>query len=129
MAVPARLVPALDALRPALERLSRARPLSTVSDAAALHADGAAGLAVVAGEIEALIRPAVTVADGETAARDRARLEKELADAEAQLASARSRLADERFTSKAPAPVVEGVRARALELEDKAARLRARLGG
>jgi len=62
-----------------------------------------------------------------TAHRDRARLEKELADTEAQLASARARLADERFTSKAPPAVVDGARAREAELADRAARLRARL--
>ena len=73
-----------------------------------------------------LFRSPVAVEAG-TADRDRARLEKELADTEAQLASARARLADERFTSKAPPAVVDGARAREAELADRAARLRARL--
>jgi valyl-tRNA synthetase len=124
VALPARLEPAFAALRPALERLVRARPLAVV-DAALIHADAAGGLAVVAGEIEAVVRPVVH-RDDETAARDRARLEKELADAEGQLGAARTRLADERFTAKAPPAVVEGVRTREAELAALVARLRAR---
>jgi valyl-tRNA synthetase len=110
-----------------LERLARARPLARVADSGALHADPRGGLAVVAGDLEAVVRPLVVGAG--TADRDRARLEKELADTEAQLASARARLADERFTSKAPAAVVEGARTREAELAERAAKLRARLGG
>jgi valyl-tRNA synthetase len=125
-AVPPSLTPAFDVLRPALERLARARPLARVADGATLHAEIAAGLAVVSGELEAVIRPA-GAGDAGTASRDRARLEKELADTEAQLASNRARLADERFTSKAPPPVVESARAREAELAERAAKLRARL--
>ncbi len=64
-----------------------------------------------------------------TAARDRVRLEKKLADAEAQLVATRARLADERFTAKAPPAVVDGARAREAELVDRAEKLRARLKG
>ncbi len=124
VSLPAALRPAFVALRPALERLSRSRPLALAEDGGALGA-GPGDLAVVAGDCDAVVRPAA--ADGETAARDRARLDKELADAESQLASARARLADERFTAKAPPSVVEGVRARAAELDEQAARLRSRL--
>ncbi len=127
VAVSAAATPAFDALRPALERLARARPLARVADRGVLHADPRGGLAVVAGGLEAVVRPPAVEAG--TAARDRLRLEKELADAEAQLASARARLADDRFTTKAPPQVVEGARAREAELADRAARLRARLGG
>ena len=73
-----------------------------MADAGALHADPRGGLAVVAGDLEAVVRPLAVQA--ETAARDRVRLEKELADTEAQLAATRARLADERFTSKARRP-------------------------
>jgi valyl-tRNA synthetase len=126
--VPDALVAVFDALRPALERLARARPLARASDPAALRrAVAEGGLAVVAGELEAVIRPAA--ADAGAAGRDRARLEKELADTEAQLGATRARLADERFTSKAPPPVVEGARAREAELAERAAKLRARLAG
>ena len=59
---------------------------------------------------------------------DRARLEKELAEAEGFLDAARARLANEAFTSKAPPQVVEGARAREAELADQVERLRERLG-
>ena len=127
VAVPAPLRPTFDALRPALERLARARPLARVPDARALHGDPRGGLAVVAGDLEAVVRPPAVKA--ETAARDRVRLEKELADTEAQLAATRARLADERFTGKAPPAVVEGARTREAELADRAVRLAARLSG
>ena len=124
VALPVGMEPAFAALRPALERLARARPLAVV-DVALIHADAAGGLAVVAGEIEAIVRQVVD-RDIATEARDRARLEKELADAEAQLDAARARLADERFTAKAPPAVVDGVRTREAELAARVARLRAR---
>ncbi len=125
--VPEALASAFDALRPALERLARARPLGRVPDVAALRAGSAAGgLAVVTGELEAVIHPAAA-ADSGTAARDRARLEKELSDTEALLASARARLADERFMSKAPPAIVDGARSREAELADREQKLRARL--
>ncbi len=123
--VPAGLVGAFDGLAPALERLAHARPLRRVPDAAAIREGGSGGLAVVAGSIEAAIRPAAP--DADASARDRARLEKELAEAESQLAAAQARLADDRFTSRAPAAVVEGARARVAELEERLAMLRGRL--
>jgi valyl-tRNA synthetase len=128
--VPPAIAPAFDALRPALERLGRARPLRRV-ESAALHPTPTGCLAVVAGELEAVIRPAEGDAAGTaaTAARDRARLEKELAEAEGLLASTRSRLADERFTAKAPPHVVDGARAREAELAERVAKLAARLAG
>jgi valyl-tRNA synthetase len=127
VAMPPVLEAAFDALRPALERLGRARPLRRVADAAELHPTPAGALAVVAGDLEAVVRPAAD--DGAAAGRDRARLEKELAEAEGLLAAARARLADERFTGRAPAHVVEGARAREAELADRVARLAARLAG
>jgi valyl-tRNA synthetase len=127
-AVPEPLAPAFDALRPALERLARARPLTRLADAAALHDVATGGLAVVAGDLEAVVRPAVAT-DANTVARDRSRLEKELADTEVLLVTTRARLADERFTSKAPPAVVAGARAREAELAERAGKLRARLGG
>ena len=56
------------------------------------------------------------------------RLERELAEAEGFLAAARARLANEAFTSRAPAAVVEGARTREAELTDQVERLRSRLG-
>ena len=71
---------------------------------------------MIAGEIEAVVRPAAQ--DDAQEARDRARMDRELADAEGMLAAARGRLANEAFVSKAPPAVVEGARARAAELEE-----------
>jgi valyl-tRNA synthetase len=124
--VPDSLGPAFEALRPAIERLARARPLRRETSLEAVRRGVERGLSVIAGEIEAVVRPAAT--DEAQAERDRARLERELAEAEALLASARARLANEAFTSKAPPGVVEGARARAAELEDLVARLAQRLG-
>jgi valyl-tRNA synthetase len=127
VALPASLELIFTDLRPALERLARVRPF-TLIDAARIHADPAGGLAVVAGEIEAVVRP-VARQTLETVARDGARLDRELADAEGQLVAARARLADERFTSNAPPAVVDGVRTREAELTSRVARLRARRSG
>jgi valyl-tRNA synthetase len=114
----------LEALRPALERLSHARPLRRHETREALHAT-ASGLAVIAGPAEAIV--GTGVADASTAEADRARLEKELADAERLWDAAKGRLANEAFTAKAPAAIVEGARARETELAEQVARLRERL--
>jgi valyl-tRNA synthetase len=123
VAVPARLAPAFDALAPAIARLARARPLASHESHAALEAVAPAGLAVMAGDLEARI----SIAASGSSDGDRARLEKELAEAEGFLAAARARLANESFTAKAPPAVVEGARAREAELADTVGRLRARL--
>jgi valyl-tRNA synthetase len=123
--VPDSLGPTLEALRPAIERLARARPLARAASVESVRGGVEGGLSVIVGDIEAVVRPAAhDEAQGE---RDRARLERELAEAEGLLASARARLANEAFTSKAPAAVVEGVHARATELEELVSRLTERL--
>ena len=101
---------------------------SVVPDREALGAATAESLAVVAGGLEALVLLGGGGVAASSADADRARLEKELAEAEGYLAAARARLANEAFTSKAPAAVVEGARAREAELADQVERLRARLG-
>ena len=127
VALPAELEVAFDALAPALERLAHARPLAKVPDTASLRSGAAGGLAVVAGAIQGMIHQSAP--DGEAAARDRARLERELAGAETQLDGARARLADERFAAQAPPAVVERARARAAELDEQVVKLRASLAG
>src|SRR6185369_2994448 len=98
-----------------------------VSDRADLAYAGAA-LTVVAGGLEARIGSAAAVASTETgASSERARLEKELAQAETALAAARGRLADTAFLERAPAQVVEGARTREAELAERVARLTASL--
>jgi valyl-tRNA synthetase len=123
--VPDTLGPAFEALAPALERLSRARPLRRESSPEAIRQAVAGSLAVVAGDVEAAVRPAAR--DESQHERDRARLERELAEAEGLLAAARARLANEAFVSRAPQAVVDGARARATELEALVARLSERL--
>ena len=123
--VPDSLGPTFEALRPALERLSRARPLGRASSPESIRRGVAGGLSVIAGDVEAVVKPAA--ADEAQGARDRARLERELAEAQTLLASARARVANVAFMSKAPQAVVEGAKARAAELEELVIRLAERL--
>jgi valyl-tRNA synthetase len=125
--VPPSLGATFEALRPAVERLARARPLHRELTPEALEAATRAGdLTVIlgGGEIEAAVRPAAP--HGEAADLERERLERDLAEAEGWLEAARARLADEAFVTRAPAMVVEGARAREAELADQVARLRER---
>jgi valyl-tRNA synthetase len=129
VAVPAALGATFEALRSAIERLARARPLERRLTLEALASTaGPTDLAVIAGELEALVRTGdgTDPATG-SGALDRGRLERELAEAEEWLAAARDRLANEAFISRAPAAVVDGARAREAELADQVARLRERL--
>ena len=125
--VPVELGPTFEALRPAIERLARARPLHRELTPEALEAAPRPGdltVIVAGGEIEAAVRPRTTDADADALERDR--LERDLAEAEGWLAAARARLANESFVSRAPAAVVEGARAREAELADQVDRLRER---
>jgi valyl-tRNA synthetase len=124
--VPEPLGPTFEALKPAIERLSRAKPLLRAAGVDTIRQGSDGGLSVIAGDIEAMVRPAVR--DEAQEERDRTRLERELADAQGLLAASRARLANEAFTSRAPAAVVDGVRARTAELEELVARLAQRLG-
>jgi len=135
--VPAAMGASFEALRPAVERLARARPLERRLTREALG-DGrppsGADLTVIAGPLEALVHPAAAAAHGEGSADqdgglERARLERELAQAREWLAAARARLANEAFLRNAPQSVVDGARAREAELADQVARLEDRLGG
>jgi len=128
VAIPGSLGSAFEGLRPAVERLARARPLTRqlTREALAAATEGTGGLSVIAGESEAVIRPKAV--DAATAELERGRLEKELADAERLLEAARGRLLNESFVAKAPPAVVEGARAREAELADQVDRLRERLG-
>ncbi len=121
------LAAAMDSLKPAIERLARARPLRRHDTREALHAatGGANGLAVVTGPAEAVVRLADV--DPAAAAADHSRLEKELAEAERLLAAARERLTNQSFMAKAPPAIVDGARARESELADQVRRLRERV--
>jgi valyl-tRNA synthetase len=129
--VPEELGPALAALEPAVERLARTRSVARHLTRESLHAAGrgTGGLAVIAGECEAIVGRGRAAASGEAASAERARLEKELAGARAMLVAARALLENSGFTAKAPPAVVEGAIARAAELSDQVSRLEARLRG
>jgi valyl-tRNA synthetase len=114
-------------LAPSIARLARARPLTLAASPADLDRPSGALDVVLPGGLEASILPAAT--GGEATERDRGRLEKELAEAEAHLAAARMRLANASFTEKAPPAVVEGARERERDLAAQVARLRERLAG
>ena len=125
--VPVALGPTFEALRPAIERLGRARPLLRELTREALEAAARPGdltVIVAGGEVEAAVRPRTADADANVLEQDR--LERDLAEAEGWLEAARERLANESFVSRAPAAVVEGARAREAELADQVARLRER---
>jgi valyl-tRNA synthetase len=131
--VPGPLEPIVAALRPAIERLARAEPFQLTSDRNALTGgSGSDGrvLSVVAGQIDAAITlgEAAPGGDGAADAGQRARIEKELSQAEAALVAARARLGDATFLEKAPAHIVEGARAREAELAERVEKLRASLG-
>jgi valyl-tRNA synthetase len=124
LAAPGEFGDVVDSLRPAIGRLARARPLAIHAGHEALGASGATGLSVVAGPFEAIVARPGDAAE----ARERERLERELSEAEGFLEATRARLANDAFTSRAPAHVVDGARVREAELADQVARLRARLG-
>jgi valyl-tRNA synthetase len=127
LAPPAAAFETFELLAPAIARLARARPLVLHRRAADLaRPDGALGIVLPAGDVEATVLP--SGADVETAERDRTRLEKELAEAEGHLAAAGARLANPAFAEKAPPDVVAGARKRATELAEQVGRLRERLG-
>ncbi len=131
VAVPARLGDTFEALRPAIGRLARAEPVERRLTREALSDDPGA-LTVIAGEIEARLHPTAagqgSAGDAGAAAElERARLTRELAEAESRLGAVRGRLADEGFLAKAPAHVVDGARASEAELADQVERLRDRL--
>ena len=129
VAVPEPVGATFEAMRAGVERLARARPLERrlTREALAMNGQGA-DLAVIAGELEARVRLGGAAASSDEAGTlERSRLERELAEAEGWLESARARLANESFTSRAPAAVVDGARAREAELAEQVARLRERL--
>jgi valyl-tRNA synthetase len=81
---------------------------------------------VAGGEVEAAVR--IGDAGTDAATLERERLEHDLVEVEGWLAAARARLANDAFTSRAPADVVSGARAREAELAEQVTRLRDRLG-
>jgi valyl-tRNA synthetase len=129
--VPTSLGATFEALRPAIERLGRVRPLERrlTREALAGGAPAASDLTIIAGQLEAIVhRPdAGERGDADDRGLDRARLERELDQARGWLEAARARLSNAAFLRNAPPAVVEGARARHAELADQVARLEDRL--
>jgi valyl-tRNA synthetase len=124
--VPAERAEVFEALRPAIERLARVRPVGRrLTPEALADARAAGGLTVLAAGLEAVLGQ--PTADPAATAVERSRLERELAETERLLAAARGRLAKSDFMAKAPTAVVEGARAREAELAERADTLRDRL--
>src|SRR5207247_9751113 len=114
----------LEALRPAVERLGRLRPLTIVAEDAALSELEAGGtLVVIAGNLEAKVDAGRALGPAE-----RARLERELAEAQTALERVEERLANPQFATRAPADVVAGASTHAAELRERIDALRARMG-
>ena len=111
-----------EALRPAIERLARARPLHAHLTPEALHAAGA-------GDWRAVRRSPATSRRSSAAAapmtgrrdRERARLEKELAEAETLLAAARGAARERGVHRQGAAGRRRGRRAREAELAEQVA--------
>ena len=83
---------------------------------------------MIVGDLEAVAHRAVA-ADDVSHELERARLQRELAEALGFLDAARARLANPAFMEKAPPAIVDGARAREAELADQVARLEERLRG
>jgi valyl-tRNA synthetase len=125
-----RVAAALEALRPAVERLARARPLTVRRAADPAGSPGASqGLTVVGTGFAAVVgRPATAIGTEPGPDLERERLERELATARTLLAASQARLANPDFTAKAPPAVVDGARARDRDLAEQVRRLAERLG-
>jgi valyl-tRNA synthetase len=132
IAVPQPMGATFEALRPAVERLARAKPIERRLTREALHEDRPGrppgALTVIVGDLEAVAHRAVA-ADDASHELERARLERELDAARGYLDAARARLADRAFIEKAPPAIVDGARAREAELAEQVARLEDRLRG
>jgi valyl-tRNA synthetase len=110
---------AFEAIADVVARLARIRPV--LRDKTVSRESGDA-LVVVSHGAEA--RLSVSAEDRE---RDRARLQKELSETERLLDATRAKLANDAFVNRAPADVVDGVRARESELSELAQRIREHL--
>jgi valyl-tRNA synthetase len=111
-------------LLPAIERLARLRPLTIDSYGSRTKGGGTGGLQVFAGPYEIRVDAGAAAESG----LDRGRLERELDEAESLLEVTRTRLASSEFVELAPTAIVEGARAREVELAGQVRRLRTSLG-
>jgi valyl-tRNA synthetase len=103
-----------------IERLARVRPVSVT---AALERPPEGSVSVTAGRVQVHL-PLRELIDP---AAERTRLEKEIAESERLHLAAQAKLANQGFTSRAPANVVERERERAASLAELLTRLRDQL--
>ncbi|MFB3094198.1 MAG: valine--tRNA ligase, partial [Dehalococcoidia bacterium] len=108
--------PDLEAARPILESLARVRPLHLIGDAGEAPRSGVASAVLAQAQV---VLPLAGLIDVEA---ERARLSKQLAEAEAEVKRLEGKLANAAFREKAPAAVVAGE-------EEKLAAARARQEG
>jgi valyl-tRNA synthetase len=103
-----------------ISRLARLAPIGLVAEQPAAPS---ATVALLNGGVTVYL-PLAELTD---VAAERARLERELADAERGAAGSSAKIANEQFVSRAPAAVVERERERARELEARVEQLQAQL--
>jgi len=108
--------PELEAARPILEALARVRPLHVISDAGEAPRSGVASTVLAQAQVVLPLAGLIDL-DGE-----RARLSKQLAEAEAEVGRLEGKLGNASFREKAPAAVVA-------KEEERLAAARARLDG
>ena len=108
--------PDLEAARAILEALARVRPLHLVSDAGEAPRSGVASTVLAQAQV---VLPLAGLIDLEG---ERARLSKQLAEAEAEVGRVEGKLANSSFREKAPAAVVA-------KEEERLAAARARVDG
>jgi valyl-tRNA synthetase len=105
----------------AIETLARVRPLHVVSSAADAPSEGVATAVLVDAQV---VLPLEGIFDS---AAERATLEKQRDQAAGEVERLRAKLADERFTSRAPANIVEAERERLEAAQSRLEGLEARL--
>ena len=108
-------------LLPALEVLARARPLHVVASPADAPSDAVVTSVLVTGQV---VLPMAGLFDP---AAERARLDKQIGEAEKEVAGLDRKLANDQFTSRAPAAVVQRERDRLATAQGRLDGLRASL--
>ena len=111
----------IEVARPIVETLARVRPLHLVDGATSLPRDGVVTAVLAQAQVTLPMAGLVDTAG------ERARLENQLAEAEAEVQRAEARLANPKFRAKAPPPVVARADERLAEARSRLETLRRRL--
>ena len=113
--------PTLEQARPIIETLARVRPLNLVADTTSAPKEGVAS-AVLSKAL--VVVPLAGLIDTDA---ERAKLSKQLAEAEGEIKRLEGKLANEQFRSRAPAEVVAKEQEKLAAAESRAEGLRGRL--